>query len=162
MDEKFKRVVEKFKEITKKECYRVAIVDGNPSILDNKIGGKPYLPIGEEYPKDLSVIMQMLINRGTYQGIKVYEPETIELMFIKNWEGHTDGYYAKGLQMAIMEVDGYKLYGHFGSAYGVRSFMFFDKDKKEGMCFICNGLMNHSYTDGNPNVHLRMFDILTK
>lgn len=112
--------------------------------------------------KDLSVIMQMMINRGTYQGIKVYEPETIELMFIKNWEGNTDGYRAKGLQMAIMDVNGYKLYGHFGSAYGVRSFMFFDKDKKEGMCFISNGLMNHSYTDGNPNVHLRMFDVLTK
>ena len=135
-------------------------------------GVYPRFEIGQNYrgpagglfisAKDLSVIMQMLINRGTYQGIKVYEPETIELMFVKNWEGHTDGYYAKGLQMAIMDVNGYKLYGHFGSAYGVRSFMFFDKDKKEGMCFIANGLMDHSYTDGNPNVHLRMFDVLTK
>lgn len=135
-------------------------------------GVYPRFEVGQNYrgpagglfisAKDLSVIMQMLINRGTYQGIKVYEPETIELMFVKNWEGHTDGYYAKGLQMAIMDVNGYKLYGHFGSAYGVRSFMFFDKDKKEGMCFITNGLMDHSYTDGNPNVHLRMFDVLTK
>ncbi len=135
-------------------------------------GVYPRFEIGQNYrgpagglfisAKDLSVIMQMLINRGTYQGVKVYEAETIELMFVKNWEGNTDGYRAKGLQMAIMDVNGYKLYGHFGSAYGVRSFMFFDKDKKEGMCFIANGLMNHSYTDGNPNVHLRMFDVLTK
>ena len=135
-------------------------------------GVYPRFEIGQNYrgpagglyisAKDLSVIMLMMINRGTYQGIKVYEPETIELMFVKNWEGHTDGYYAKGLQMAIMDVNGYKLYGHFGSAYGVRSFMFFDKDKKEGMCFISNGLKDHSYTDGNPNVHLKMFDVLTK
>lgn len=135
-------------------------------------GVYPRFEVGQNYrgpagglfisAKDLSVIMQMLINRGEYQGTRVYQPETIEMMFVKNWEGNTDGYRAKGLQMAIMDVNGYKLYGHFGSAYGVRSFMFFDKDKKEGMCFIANGLMNNTYTDGNPNVHLRMFDILTK
>lgn len=60
MDEKFNKVIEKFKELTKKECYRVELTDEIPDILDNKIGGKPYLPLGEEYPKD---------NNGNYMPL---------------------------------------------------------------------------------------------
>lgn len=52
MEEKFKLVIEEFKKATEKECYKVLLLEGEPSILDDKIGGKPYLPIGEEYPKD--------------------------------------------------------------------------------------------------------------
>lgn len=52
MEEKFKQVIEKFKQLTEKECYKVLLTEEIPSILDNKIGGQPYLPIGEEYPKD--------------------------------------------------------------------------------------------------------------
>ncbi len=52
MKEKFEKVIEMFKERTKKECYKIEVVDGTPDIMDNKIGGIPYLPIGEEYPKD--------------------------------------------------------------------------------------------------------------
>ncbi len=52
MEEKFKKVVEKFKEATEKECYKVLLLEDAPGIMDDKIGGQPYLPIGEEYPKD--------------------------------------------------------------------------------------------------------------
>ncbi len=54
MKEKFCQVIEKYKELTKKECYSISIEDGEPGILDDKIGGTPYLPVGEEYPKDSS------------------------------------------------------------------------------------------------------------
>lgn len=43
-------IFEKIKEQTKKECYKVVLSSPSPEITDNKIGGKPYLPIGEEYP----------------------------------------------------------------------------------------------------------------
>ena len=43
---------EKFKDLTEKECYEIELTGENPDIKDNKIGGLPYLPIGEEYPKD--------------------------------------------------------------------------------------------------------------
>lgn len=52
MDEKFKLVVEEFKKATEKECYKVLLLEDEPNILDDKIGGQPYLPIGEELPKD--------------------------------------------------------------------------------------------------------------
>lgn len=136
-------------------------------------GVYPRFEIGQNYrgpagglfisAKDLSVIMQMMINRGEYQGIELYKKETIEQMFIKNWEGHDENYRAKGLQMIIFDnLYGHKFYGHFGSAYGVRSFMLFDKDEKIGMCFITNGLIDHSYTDGTPNIHLKILELLVK
>lgn len=54
MEEKILKLAEVFKEKTKKECYKVNVVDGEVGILDDKLGGKPYLPVGEEYPKDNS------------------------------------------------------------------------------------------------------------
>ena len=48
----FNKVVELFKERTQKECVNVILENQLPNILDNKIGGLPYLPINEEYPKD--------------------------------------------------------------------------------------------------------------
>ena len=52
MKEKFAKVIEQFKNKTEKECYSIKCVEGTPNILDDKIGGQSYLPIGEEYPKD--------------------------------------------------------------------------------------------------------------
>jgi len=52
MEEKFNKIMEEFKKLTEKECYRVELEDGVVSILDDKLGGQPYLPIGEEIPKD--------------------------------------------------------------------------------------------------------------
>lgn len=51
-EEKLKKVFEEYVKETKKECYKIEIIDGIPDIMDDKIGGIPYLPIGEEIPKD--------------------------------------------------------------------------------------------------------------
>ena len=49
-----------------------------------------------------------------------------------------DGYYRKkGLQMAIMDNYGDRLYGHTGDAYGLKSFMLFNDDY--GYIFFVNG-----------------------
>ena len=48
----FNKVVELFKEKTQKECVKIVLDNKTPDILDNKIGGLPYLPVGEDYPKD--------------------------------------------------------------------------------------------------------------
>lgn len=50
--EKLKLVGEKFLQKTGKECYSIDIIKKGAEILDNKIGGKPYIPKGEDYPKD--------------------------------------------------------------------------------------------------------------
>jgi len=49
---KIKKVIEEYKQQTLKECYTINCVEGQPTILDDKIGGNPYLPINIEYPKD--------------------------------------------------------------------------------------------------------------
>lgn len=52
MKERLDLVIERLKELTKKECYRFEIVEGKPRITDTKLGGEPYLPKGYEYPTD--------------------------------------------------------------------------------------------------------------
>lgn len=88
---------------------------------------------------DLAKIMMMLMNKGTYQSIKLFEPSTIELMMKTHWCGHYDNVYTKkGLQLIILEqYSKLKLYGHFGNAYGLRAFMLFNE--KVGIIFIANG-----------------------
>lgn len=52
MEEKFKKVIEQLKNETEKACYKIEIIDEIPKIKDDKIGGMPYLPLGENYPTD--------------------------------------------------------------------------------------------------------------
>ena len=47
------KIMELYKERTKKDCYKIEIEDGvTPEVMDDKLGGIPYLPVGEEYPLD--------------------------------------------------------------------------------------------------------------
>ncbi len=52
MDNKLNQLVQAYLDKTKKECYVISHTDGTPDILDDKIGGIPYLPIGESIPLD--------------------------------------------------------------------------------------------------------------
>ena len=54
MEVKLDEIIKLFKERTEKECVKFNIEEGEVGILDDKLGGKPYLPVGEEYPKDKS------------------------------------------------------------------------------------------------------------
>lgn len=54
MNEDFIKLMDEYKKKTEKECYKFNLVADEPSILDDKIGGKPYLPVGEAYPVDKS------------------------------------------------------------------------------------------------------------
>lgn len=73
MKEKFLKAVEIFKEKTRKECYKIVLVDGEPSITDNKLGGTPYLPIGCSYPLDsdgnpMGLILQVDLKEVDLEG----------------------------------------------------------------------------------------------
>lgn len=90
--------------------------------------------------ENLAKIMQMLMNKGIYNNIRILNEETVSEMEKIQWEGQaTDPTYKKkGLQMIIMDeftLD--PLYGHFGNAYGLRSFMLYNKNG--GLIFLCNG-----------------------
>lgn len=91
---------------------------------------------------DLSVIMRMFLNYGTWNGIQILKRETVELMYQMHWCGSPTGesYRAKGIQMKIINDHAIPFRGHTGGAYGVRSYMFFNLEKQIGACFITNGI----------------------
>ena len=73
MEEKLTKIIDIFKEKTRKNCYKIDLIDGEPTILDDKLGGKPYLPIGEEYPKDkdgnnLALLLQINLKNINLDG----------------------------------------------------------------------------------------------
>ncbi len=89
---------------------------------------------------DLSKIMQMLMHKGVYNGKRILEEKTVYEMEQVQWEGiPTDPTYRKkGLQLIIMDQFTLSpLYGHFGNAYGLRSFMLYNVNG--GIIFLCNG-----------------------
>lgn len=72
-DNLFNKVIEKFKESTKKDCYEIELLDEEPSILDDKIGGIPYFPEGEEYPIDkngnpMALLLQINLKKIDLDG----------------------------------------------------------------------------------------------
>ena len=111
-------------------------------------------PIGQNYrgvagglyisAQNLSKIMKMLMNKGLYENIRILKEETVKEMETVQWELKegdviTDPtYHKKGLQMIIMDDFTKKpLIGHFGNAYGLRSFMLYNENG--GIIFLCNG-----------------------
>lgn len=89
---------------------------------------------------NLSKIMQMLMNKGIWNGTRILKEKTVEEMEKIQWEEvpQDPTYRKKGLQMIIMEqFTKDPLYGHFGNAYGLRSFMLYNKEG--GIIFLCNG-----------------------
>ena len=89
---------------------------------------------------NLSKIMKMLMNKGVYEGVRILEEKTVEEMEKVQWEGIPidPTYRKKGLQMIIMDQFTDKpLKGHFGNAYGLRSFMLYNENG--GIIFLCNG-----------------------
>ena len=51
-DQKIENLITEYKQLTEKKCYEIVTINESPDILDDKISGIPYLPIGEQYPKD--------------------------------------------------------------------------------------------------------------
>lgn len=107
-------------------------------------------PLGENYrgvagglyisSVDLSKIMGMLMNKGIYNGIRILKESTVCEMEKIQWQGTPSDptYRMKGLQMIIMDqFTKLPLKGHFGNAYGLRSFMLYNE--LGGIIFLCNG-----------------------
>ncbi len=97
---------------------------------------------------DLAKIMLMMINKGKYGNQLLYKPSTIEFMEQVHWKGiaYDPSYRAKGLQLNLL--DGFSketLKGHFGCAYGLRSFMLYNRNN--GYIFLCNGADYHGFGD---------------
>lgn len=113
MDEKFDEIVSKYKEITEKECYVVDLVDETPSILEDKMGGIPYIPVGEEYPTDkngnpLALLIQVNLKNIKLEGYP--ESGILEIFTDKDVDypcTYAVKYYKEGMEYRtdLPEVD---------------------------------------------------------
>lgn len=70
-NEKLKDVIKDLKKATKRKCYQIFLEKGKPEILDDKIGGKPYLPVGEEYPRDSNGNPMELLLQANLKNINL-------------------------------------------------------------------------------------------
>ncbi|MEH0156752.1 serine hydrolase domain-containing protein [Limibacter armeniacum] len=91
--------------------------------------------------EELSKIMQLHMNKGTYKGKEILKPETVELMNSIHFK--TDGdkvFEMVGLCAHIEDelLPDYRLFGHTGDAYGLHSLMFFNKEHNFGIVYIVN------------------------
>jgi CubicO group peptidase (beta-lactamase class C family) len=83
----------------------------------------------------LSVFMRMLIDRGTFEGVKVLDGATVDAMLVPQVP---DLEPSQGLALYWEDVGDYHLVGHSGSYDGVSSDMFFDPESKVGFVMIAN------------------------
>jgi len=93
-------------------------------------------------PKDLAKHMLVQMNQGTWKGVKILKPESVQAMqtpylFPDGSEG--EDRYGFALRTTTKLVEGETLIGHTGSAYGLYSAMFFEPVKKFGFVMMTNG-----------------------
>ncbi|SDG65504.1 CubicO group peptidase, beta-lactamase class C family [Pedobacter terrae] len=96
---------------------------------------------------DLAKYMIMHMNYGTSNGVKIMRKKSAEKMQMALT---ADEGYGLAIRTADQLIQGVKLKGHTGSAYGLHSTMFFNPKEKFGFVIIANGI-NATYTDGLPD-----------
>lgn len=64
MNKQLKEITDTLKQKTEKTCCSITVLNDAPSILDNKMGGRPYLPVGESYPyhNDEPMVLLLQVN----------------------------------------------------------------------------------------------------
>ena len=82
--EQVKEIVEEFKRITKKECYKLSVSNEKASITDTKLSGLPYMPEGDEFPQDEEGNDMSLLAQINFEDIKLenYPEKGILQLFI--------------------------------------------------------------------------------
>jgi len=93
---------------------------------------------------DLARQALVQMNDGTLDGREVLTRESVALMQTPQSPGGRDTMaeglgYGFALQKTDKLIEGEIMTGHTGSAYGLYSAMFFEKDKKFGFVVLCNG-----------------------
>lgn len=77
---------------------------------------------------DLSKIMMLIMNDGTYNKVKLLTKESIDELFSMNF-----------FSRRVYKDKNLILHGYSGGAYGVCSLLYFSSINKTGVCFIANG-----------------------
>jgi len=98
--------------------------------------------------QDLATYMMMHANYGKYNGVRLISKKSSKLMQTAVSDVARYGF---ALETPGSIIDGEKLIGHTGSAYGLFSAMFFNPQEKYGIVVISNGC-HPGETKGYNNV----------
>ena len=109
-------------------------------------------------PEGLSHMLQMMMNRGKYQGKQVLQPETVQLMEKQVWKfnparpnGDIDNDAIESYGLALQYFSGtgstrpvpgrpdFDLIGHLGEAYGFIGGLMWQPGTQNGFVFLQNG-----------------------
>lgn len=97
---------------------------------------------------DLAKAMMMHMGNGTLNGVKIIDSTSSAMMQSKVAEKTDEGdSYGFAIRISDQLLDNHTMIGHTGSAYGVFTSMFWDKDKKFGFIVMTNGC--NERTDNN-------------
>jgi CubicO group peptidase (beta-lactamase class C family) len=141
------------------DCPVVPAADGSCDLRSYRLGsnGALFSPQGglRISARDLAAVGRLLLNRGKHDGRVFLRPESIDALLAPHWRydganGATEaGFYcAYGLavqKLPVPEVagcrddlpgDGRALSGHAGDAYGVRSGLWIDPERGEGIAYL--------------------------
>jgi CubicO group peptidase (beta-lactamase class C family) len=115
--------------------------------------------------KDLAIIFQLLMNKGTRNGVTLLNEASCNAMFNNEWTyngSNGNNYYGlfrswglgihritstPGNDMALSNST--SMLGHTGEAYGLVSDAYFDTIRKVGFVFMNNGVGNGYQTNNN-------------
>lgn len=115
--------------------------------------------------RELSKFMMAIMRGGSFNGARILQPETVELMLSTQWaqEGVDQGFQAIGLQFHITDefIPAKRMFGHGGSAYGLYSGLYFSREEDFGIIFVTNGSHASAGTRGSfNNVEEALIDTL--
>ncbi len=88
---------------------------------------------------DLAKYMMMHMNYGSLDGVQIISEESAKLMQQPHARMDSLRHYGFALRHDKVIVPGVDLIGHGGTAYGMRSAMMFDPEKKFGMVMMASG-----------------------
>lgn len=111
-----------------------------------------FLPCGgmKISAKDLATFMNMLINYGEINGVKVISKESVQNMETDFKNNNTN--YGMGIAKYKNIISNKTLYGATGRALGLNSAMIFDRSNNIGFIIISSGSTS-IYTKGMNQIH---------
>lgn len=82
--EDIQKIIEEYKRKSQIPYYEIIFINEFPDILDDKIGGIPYLPIGEEFPRDSENLLMYPLLQINFKHIELdnFPKKGILIIFI--------------------------------------------------------------------------------
>ncbi len=122
-------------------------VMGFSTPLFSPTGGMKISPLG------LAKVMQMHMNYGSLDSVKIIDSENSKLMQSQIIStGDESGHYGFAIETTNKLLDGHTMIGHTGGAYGVFTSMFWNEDRSFGFVVMTNGC-NVRRDNGFMSIH---------